>query len=85
MDIAGGGVIAFSSPTLVYLDSCVVLSLFLGDSGYCAVEKWLMAQTDQPHWLSHWALLEFSGVVVLCLRQGELTLGKPSTSTLRYI
>ena len=73
--------IATGSPALVYLDSWVALSLFLGDSGYCAAEQWLMAQADQPHWV----LLEFSGVVALCLCQGELTLGKPSASTLRYI
>jgi len=66
-------VIAAGSAAPVYLDSCVVLSLFLGDSGYCAAEQWLLAQADQPLWVSHWVLLEFSGVVALCLRRGELT------------
>lgn len=65
--------IAAGSPAPVYLDSCVVLSLFLGDSGYGAAEQWLLAQADQPLWVSHWVLLEFSGVVALCLRRGELT------------
>jgi len=66
-------VIAAGSPAPVYLDSCVVLSLFLGDSSYGAAEQWLLAQADQPLWVSHWVLLEFSGVVALCLRRGELT------------
>jgi predicted nucleic acid-binding protein len=66
-------VIATGSTAPAYLDSCVVLSLFLGDSGYGAAEQWLLAQADQPLWVSHWVLLEFSGVVALCLRRGELT------------
>ena len=65
--------IAAGSTAPAYLDSCVVLSLFLGDSGYGAAEQWLLAQADQPLWVSHWVLLEFSGVVALCLRRGELT------------
>ena len=32
-----------------------------------------LAKTDQPLWVSHWVLLEFSGVVELCLRRGYLT------------
>jgi len=66
-------VIATGSTAPAYLDSCVVLSLFLGDSGYGAAEQWLLAHADQPLWVSHWVLLEFSGVVALCLRRGELT------------
>jgi len=66
-------VIATGGTAPAYLDSCVVLSLFLGDSGYGAAEQWLLAQADQPLWVSHWVLLEFSGVVALCLRRGELT------------
>jgi len=66
-------VIAAGSTAPAYLDSCVVLSLFLGDSGYGAAEQWLLAHADQPLWVSHWVLLEFSGVVALCLRRGELT------------
>ena len=65
--------IATGSTAPAYLDSCVVLSLFLGDSGYGAAEQWLLAHADQPLWVSHWVLLEFSGVVALCLRRGELT------------
>jgi uncharacterized protein len=66
-------VIAAGSPAPLYLDSCVVLSLFLGDTGYYAAEQWLLSQADQPLWVSHWVLLEFSGVVALCLRRGDLT------------
>ena len=65
--------IATGSPAPVYLDSSVVLSLFLGDTGYGAAEKWLLAQADQTLWVSHWVLLEFSGVLGLCLRRGDLT------------
>ena len=65
--------IATGGPAPVYLDSCVVLSLFLGDAGYDAAEQWLLAQADQPLWVSHWVLLEFSGVLALCLRRGDLT------------
>ena len=56
-----------------YVDSCVVLSLFLGDSGYGAAEQWLFNQGDQRLWVSHWVLLEFAGVVALCLRRSALT------------
>ena len=65
--------IATGSPAPLYLDSCVVLSLFLADTGYDAAEQCLLAQADRPLWVSHWVLLEFSGVVALCLRRGELT------------
>ena len=60
-------------PAPFYVDSCVVLSLFLGDSGYGAAEQWLFNQADQPLWISHWVLLEFAGVVALCLRRGDVT------------
>ena len=39
--------ITAAGPAPVYLYSCVVLSLFLGDSGYGAAERWLLAQADQ--------------------------------------
>ena len=65
--------IAAGSRGPIYLDSCVVLSLFLGDSGYGPAEQWLLAQANQPLLVSHWVLLEFSGVVALCLRRGDLT------------
>ena len=68
--------ITAASPAPVYLDSCVVLSLFLGDSGYGAAERWLLAQADQRLWVSHWVLLEFSAVVALCLRRVARTISR---------
>ena len=57
----------------VYLDSCVLLSLFLGDSGLDASEKWLLSRDGTELWISHWVLLEFAGVVARCVRRGQLT------------
>ena len=56
-----------------YVDSCIVLSLFLGDSGYPAAEQWLCNQGQTPLWVSHWMLLEFAGVVALCVRRGQIS------------
>lgn len=60
-------------PRPSYLDSCVLLSLFLGDSGYDASEQWLLNQGDEALWVSHWVLLEFAGVVAVCVRRGQLS------------
>ena len=57
----------------VYLDSCVLLSLFLGDSGFDASETWLLSRDGTELWISHWVLLEFAGVVATCVRRGQLT------------
>jgi len=38
----------------VYLDSCVLLSLFLADSGYGAAEQWLRRQGEAAILVSHW-------------------------------
>ncbi|KAF0652415.1 PilT protein domain-containing protein [Cyanobium sp. Copco_Reservoir_LC18] len=56
-----------------YVDTCVLLSLFLNDAGFPAAEQWLLDQGDSPLWVSHWALVEFAGVVSLCRRRGDLT------------
>jgi len=56
-----------------YVDSCVLLSLFLGDSGYTDSEQWLINQSDQTLWISHWVLLEVAGVIATCVRRGQLT------------
>ena len=56
-----------------YVDSCVLLSLLLGDSGYGAAERWLNQQGEQPLWISHWVLLEVAGVIALCRRRGDLS------------
>ena len=54
-----------------YGDSCVLLSLLLGDSGYTDSERWLINQGDQTLWISHWVLLEVAGVVATCVRLGH--------------
>lgn len=59
-------------PGASYVDSCVLLSLFLGDSGYEACEQWLLAQSDHELWISHWVLLEVAGVLAVCVRRGQL-------------
>ena len=56
-----------------YVDSSVVLPLFLGDSGFAASETWLLNQGSRPLWISHWVLLEVAGVLALCIRRGDLS------------
>ena len=56
-----------------YVDTGVLLSLFLNDTGFPAAEQWFLDQGNSPPWVSHWVLLEFAGVVSLCVRRGELT------------
>ena len=62
-----------------YVDSCVLLSLFLGDSGYTDSEQWLINQGDQTLWISHWVLLEVAGVIATCVRRGQLTAEQAQT------
>ena len=57
----------------VYLDSCVLLSLFLADSGYGAAEQWLRRQGEAAILVSHWLLVEVAGVVSMCVRRGDLS------------
>jgi len=57
-----------------YLDSCVVLSLFLGDSAYATTERWVFSQAaNRELWISHWVLLEFTGVLTVSLRRGDIS------------
>ena len=49
----------------VYLDSCVLLSLFLADSGYGAAEQWLRLQGEAAILVSHWLLVEVAAM--LCI------------------
>lgn len=56
-----------------YVDTCVVLSLFLNDAGFPAAEQWFLDQGHAPLWVSHWVLVEFAGVVSLCVRRGDLS------------
>ena len=62
-----------------YGDRCVLLSLLLGDSGYTDSERWLINQGDQTLWISHWVLLEVAGVIVTCVRRGQLTAEQAQT------
>jgi len=55
-----------------YLDTCILMSLLVPDSGSSAALHWFSKQEDQPIWLSHWTWLEFTGVLALCCRQGDL-------------
>ena len=56
----------------LYPDTCVLVSLFHGDSGYAAAESWLAAALLQQIWISHWVVLEFAQATAARLRRGEL-------------
>lgn len=56
----------------VYVDTCLLVSLFHGDSGYRSAETWLASITDQNLWISHWVLLEFASATAVRLRRGDL-------------
>jgi predicted nucleic acid-binding protein len=56
-----------------YLDTCILISLLVPDSGSSAALQWFSGQNDQPIWLSHWTWLEFTGVLALCCRRGDLS------------
>ena len=57
----------------IYVDTCVLLSLFLNDTGFPAAERWFLNQGPAPLWISHWVLVEFAAVVALCVRRGALS------------
>jgi predicted nucleic acid-binding protein len=59
-----------------YVDTCLLVSLFHGDSGYGAAETWLAACADQELWISHWVLLEFASATAVRLRRGDLRASK---------
>jgi len=48
IELAGGGM----RMTPTYVDSCLVLSLFLGDGGYGAAETWLADSGRSTVWVS---------------------------------
>jgi predicted nucleic acid-binding protein len=56
-----------------YLDTCILLSLLVPDSGSEAALRWFTAQERGPIWLSHWTWLEFSGVLGVCCRRGDIS------------
>jgi predicted nucleic acid-binding protein len=59
-----------------YVDTCVLVSLFHGDSGYGAAEAWLISAADQVIWISHWVLLEFASATAVRLRRGDLAIAR---------
>jgi predicted nucleic acid-binding protein len=63
-------------PPASYVDTCVLVSLFHGDSGYGAAEAWLRAAADQELWISHWVLLEFASATAVRLRRGDLAIAR---------
>ncbi|MCT0225749.1 type II toxin-antitoxin system VapC family toxin [Synechococcus sp. CS-1328] len=58
------------------MDTCILVSLFLPDSGSDLALQWLNRQESRPIWLSHWSWLEFAGVLALCCRRDELDVGR---------
>jgi hypothetical protein len=59
-----------------YLDTCVLVSLLHGDSGYEAAEAWLCAAADEDLWISHWVLLEFASATSVRMRRGDLSMAR---------
>jgi predicted nucleic acid-binding protein len=59
-----------------YVDTCVLVSLFHGDSGYGAAEAWLRSASNHELWISHWVLLEFASATAVRLRRGDLAAAK---------
>ena len=57
----------------LYLDTCVLVSLFHNDSGYAAAEIWLAASGQPSLWISHWVLVEFASATALRMRRRELS------------
>lgn len=58
--------------TALYLDTCLLVSLFHNDAGYSAAEAWLARSCAQELWISHWVLLAFASATALRIRRGEL-------------
>ena len=56
-----------------YLDTCILLSLLVPDSGSRTALDWLASQHNGPIWLSHWTWLEFTGVLAVCCRRGDIS------------
>jgi predicted nucleic acid-binding protein len=56
-----------------YLDTCILFSLLVPDSGSCAALQWFSGQENRPVWMSHWTWLELTGVLALCCRRGDLS------------
>jgi len=62
-----------------YVDTCVLVSLFHGDSGFGAAEAWLISAADPILWISHWVLLEFASATAVRLRRGDLAIARAAS------
>jgi len=60
----------------IYVDTCLLVSLFHNDSGYPAAVAWLTGAAAQELWISHWVLLEFASATAVRQRRGELKASK---------
>jgi len=58
---------------MVYADTCLLVSLFLRDSGTEAALAWLDETAGQPIMASHWSLTEFSSAAASLARQKLIT------------
>jgi uncharacterized protein len=57
----------------VYADTCLLVSLFLRDSGTDAALAWLSESASQRIMASHWSLTEFSSAASTLARQKSIT------------
>jgi predicted nucleic acid-binding protein len=64
-----------------YVDTCLLVSLFLQDEGYATAEHWLAGSAGEALWVSHWVLLEFAAAVGLRVRRGDLEPRRPQVRT----
>lgn len=55
-----------------YADTCLLVSLFIRDSGTEAALGWLKAAGADPVLASHWSLTEFSSAAALLARKGRI-------------
>jgi len=56
-----------------YADTCLLVSLFLHDSGTAAALTWLESAAERPILASHWSLTEFASAAALLVRQKSIT------------
>ena len=56
-----------------YADTCLLVSLFLRDSGTDAALTWLDESSNQPIMASHWSLTEFSSAAAMRVRKGDIS------------
>lgn len=57
----------------LYADTCLLVSLFLRDSGTENALAWLDKTAGQPIMISHWSLTEFSSAAAILVRQKRIT------------